>query len=82
MESLRVSEILKFCNGVLIKGNPISKISSICLDSRKLKKNDLFIAIRGERCDGHDFLKEALEKGAKGVVISSLCSARLLASLI
>ncbi len=71
MEPLRVSEILKFCKGVLIQGNPTTTISSISLDSRKLKKNTLFIAIRGERYDGHDFLKEALEKGAKGVVVNS-----------
>ncbi|MCK4244043.1 MAG: UDP-N-acetylmuramoyl-tripeptide--D-alanyl-D-alanine ligase [Candidatus Omnitrophica bacterium] len=71
MESLTISEILKFCHGVLIQGNPTATISSIFLDSRKIEKNSLFIAIRGERHDGHDFLKEALEKGAGGAIVES-----------
>ena len=70
MESLRIAEILKFCDGHLIRGDPQDRISSISLDSRNLKKNALFIAIKGERYNGHNFLKEALKKGAKGVVVS------------
>ncbi len=71
MESLTVAEILKFCNGHLILGDPKGRISSISLDSRNLKKNALFIAIKGERYDGHNFLKEALKNGAKGAVVNS-----------
>ena len=70
MESLRVAEILEFCNGHLIQGNPRDKISSISLNSRNLKKDALFIAIKGEKYDGHNFLKEALKRGAKGAVVS------------
>ena len=70
MESLRISEIVKFCDGVLLQGNPATTISSISLDSRKIKKNGLFIAIKGERYDGHNFLKEALKKRAKGAIVS------------
>ena len=71
MESLRIAEILKFCDGHLILGDPQDRISSISLDSRNLKKNALFIAIKGERYNGHKFLEEALKKGAKGAVINS-----------
>ena len=71
MESLTVEEILKFCNGHLILGDPKGRISSISLDSRNLKKNALFIAIKGERYDGHNFLKEALKNGAKGAIVKS-----------
>jgi len=72
MEPLTVAEILKFCDGHLIRGKPQDRISSISLDSRNLKKNALFIAIKGERYNGHNFLKEALKKGAKGAIISFL----------
>jgi UDP-N-acetylmuramoyl-tripeptide--D-alanyl-D-alanine ligase len=40
------------------------------IDSRSLKGADLFFAIRGERFDGHDFVVDALNKGAMGAVVS------------
>ena len=42
-----------------------------CIDSRTLNPGDLFIAIAGERFDGHDYVKAALEKGAVGAVIQA-----------
>ena len=42
---------------------------NISIDSRTLKKNDLFIAIKGKNYDGHSFLSEVLNKGVKSVVI-------------
>ena len=39
-------------------------ISGISIDSRNIKKNDLFIAIRGENFDGNDFIDQALHSGA------------------
>ncbi len=48
--------------GVDIAGNiPIKSIST---DSRSIKKNSLFIAIKGENFDGNDFVEEAITKGA------------------
>lgn len=43
--------------------------SSVCTDSRKANKGDLFFALRGERFDGHDFLPGAVEAGARGWVV-------------
>lgn len=40
------------------------------IDSRKVKPGDLFVAIRGDQFDGHDFVKAALEKGAVAAVVS------------
>ena len=40
-----------------------------CIDSRKVEKGCIFVAIKGERFDGHDFVPEALEKGAKLAVV-------------
>jgi len=42
----------------------------VCIDSRDLKPDDLFIAIKGTRYDGHDFIYEAISKGAKAVVLN------------
>ncbi len=41
------------------------------IDSRTLSPGDLFIAIRGERFDGHDFVPAALEKGAVAAIVQS-----------
>ena len=68
METLKLREILEATGGELISGDPGAEIKSISLDSRTLRKDDLFIALKGKHFDGHDFLKEAREKGARGLL--------------
>lgn len=43
-----------------IYGNENTVVNSVSIDSRKTKKGALFIALKGERLDGHDFLNEAM----------------------
>ncbi len=45
------------------------EVHSLCRDSRKVQSGDLYIAIRGEQKDGHDYLPEVCEKGILGVVV-------------
>lgn len=45
--------------------------TSVTTDSRSLKPGDLFVALRGERFDGHDFLGQVAERGACGAVVES-----------
>ena len=58
------------------------KINNICFDSRKVKKGDLFIAIKGEKANGNKFISEAISNGAKVIIYSgktkkiSICSVR------
>ena len=42
----------------------------IWTDTRTIQPGDLFVALVGERFDAHDFVKDAVAKGATGVVIS------------
>lgn len=49
-------------------GSDEISISSICIDSRKCELFSAFIAVRGASFDGHDFIKEAIEKGANVIV--------------
>ncbi|MBE6453675.1 MAG: UDP-N-acetylmuramoyl-tripeptide--D-alanyl-D-alanine ligase [Alphaproteobacteria bacterium] len=44
-------------------------IDNIVTDSRKVKKGDLFIAIKGENFDGHNFVQQVLENGAALVIV-------------
>jgi len=64
-----INEILGFIN---LNGSIGSNLlfSSVCIDSRKISPEDLFIALEGEKFDGHDFLKDVLNKGVKAVVIN------------
>ncbi len=70
MENFTIKDIIKAVNGQLISGNPDTIINSISTDSRTLKNGDLFVALIGERFDGHDFIKQAIERGAIGLVVS------------
>ena len=49
----------------IAKGIPIKNIS---IDTRTIKKDSLFIAIKGDKFDGNDFVEEAFEKGASLVI--------------
>ena len=42
--------------------------SGICFDSSKLKKNNIFFAIKGNKFDGNDFIDEAIKKGARVII--------------
>ncbi len=45
-------------------------VTDIQTDSRKVKAGDLFVAIKGENFDGHDFVEEAFERGAVAAMVS------------
>ncbi|MCF7800306.1 UDP-N-acetylmuramoyl-tripeptide--D-alanyl-D-alanine ligase [Candidatus Babeliales bacterium] len=44
-------------------------IAGINIDSRNIKKDEIFLALNGENFDGHDFLESALDNGAIGLII-------------
>ena len=46
------------------------QVLNVCTDTRKITDGSLFIALVGERFDGHDFVKAAFEKGAVAAVCS------------
>lgn len=48
-------------------------IYDVCTDTRKITEGCLFIAIKGENFDGHDFTSKALEMGAVAVVVEKNC---------
>lgn len=54
----------------------------ICTDSRNLRSGDLFIALRGERFDAHDFLAAAESLGASALVVESASSARTIPQIV
>jgi UDP-N-acetylmuramoyl-tripeptide--D-alanyl-D-alanine ligase len=65
-----VGEIVRACGGVLLRGGSEIAFDGISTDSRDIRKNDLFIPIKGMNFDGHDFIVPALEAGALGSLIN------------
>lgn len=49
----------------------ISDYRAIQINAKDVRKGDLFVAIRGSRHDGHDYVKEAMRRGAAGCVVSA-----------
>ncbi|OGX23151.1 MAG: hypothetical protein A3J51_05040 [Omnitrophica WOR_2 bacterium RIFCSPHIGHO2_02_FULL_45_21] len=62
-----IREILKATAGRLLAGNPDVHITGVSIDSRAIKKGDIFICIKGERFDGHDFIPQAIKNGAAAI---------------
>ena len=58
-----ISEIIEATKGTLVQGPAIGRVRSVCIDSRIVKKGELFIAIKGDVFDGHDFIDDVLPKG-------------------
>jgi UDP-N-acetylmuramoyl-tripeptide--D-alanyl-D-alanine ligase len=64
---LTVTDIIAATGGKVVRMTPDS-FTGISIDSRKTGEGELFIALRGSRFDGHDFLGEALKTGAGAIV--------------
>ena len=48
----------------------VNGIWGISIDDRTIRKGDLFIALKGDKFDGHDFIENAIKKGAYGIIVS------------
>lgn len=66
---LKLKEVLGDCNHVLLNGSPDIDISNIEHDSRKINDGSMFIALRGFNVDGHNYIQQAIEKGANCIVV-------------
>jgi len=69
LEEYKINEIIEATSGRIIQGDKNSIVHRISIDSRTLIPGDLFFAIVGPHFDGHNFIVEALNKGASGVVV-------------
>lgn len=61
--------IAESCAGRLVRGVGIVAEKGVSIDSRTIEAGAVFVAIKGPRFDGHDFLCEAVRKGAVGLVV-------------
>jgi UDP-N-acetylmuramyl pentapeptide synthase len=65
-------EILEITTGRLAQGMmpDENEAAEICIDTREIKEGAWFVALRGDRFDGHDFLGDAFASGALGCIVS------------
>lgn len=68
-----VEKLLSATRGKLEQHGKSRLLGEIVTDSRTITSGDIFLALKGENFDGHDFLDVAVQKGAAAVVVSELC---------
>jgi UDP-N-acetylmuramoyl-tripeptide--D-alanyl-D-alanine ligase len=56
--------------GQWVRGDPEAVLKGLSTDSRTVKPGELFWALEGERYDGHDFVKQAADRGVAGIVVN------------
>jgi UDP-N-acetylmuramoyl-tripeptide--D-alanyl-D-alanine ligase len=67
---LNIEDIFNIPGAVIYEPDRLRSIRYVSIDSRKIKKNTLFVALKGERYDGHDFVRNAITNGAEAVLIN------------
>ena len=70
MKELILKQLAQWCGGELRPAEAVGTISGIQHDSRAVQPGDLFVALPGERVDGHDFVENARKAGAVAALVS------------
>lgn len=70
MKKLYLKQVAEAVNGKLDSEHGCLCISEVSTDSRKVSKGGLFVALKGEKFDGHDYLSEAFANGCEAAIIS------------
>ena len=69
MDAVSIGAIANWIEGGLSGGDAGAKVDDVCTDSRALMPGALFVALRGDKFDGHNFIRKAAESGAAGAVV-------------
>ncbi len=74
MEMLTLQQVTRYLEPVLVARSAARiedlTFTGVAIDSRRVSPGELFLALPGERHDGHQFLAEAVSRGARGLVVS------------
>ena len=65
---MKLPDVLAGVPGVNIQGNPEENICGISYSSKTVQPGDLFVAMKGEKADGNDFIEEAVDRGAIAIL--------------
>src|SRR5213594_1909299 len=67
-----LDDVLTATGGRRVAGWPDALFHQVAIDSRTVTAGDLFIAFRGQKHDGHEFILQAFTRGASGALVESL----------
>jgi UDP-N-acetylmuramoyl-tripeptide--D-alanyl-D-alanine ligase len=68
---ITLEDIFNIPSAVIYYPEKYKSVSSVSIDTRTLKKNSIYVAIKGSNFDGHDFVNDAIKKGAKAIIVSN-----------
>ena len=71
MNPLALAQVAEFAGGSLSSGDGTILIDKVSTDSRTIKRGELFVALRGENFDGHNFVEAVATAGATGAIVDS-----------
>jgi UDP-N-acetylmuramoyl-tripeptide--D-alanyl-D-alanine ligase len=64
---MKLKDLLEMSNGVLIGNADLEmEIKNFSIDSRNIGENCVFVPLKGEKADGHDYIESAFNNGAVG----------------
>ena len=69
---MKLSELLRNVTTISLIGNSEADITGVNIDSRKVERGHLFVAIKGTQTDGHRFIPKAIASGATAVLCEDL----------
>jgi len=72
MDATSLQTIAQWANGQVVQGDGAATVTRVSTDSRALQPGDLFVALKGENFDGHDFVQGAAASGTVGAVAQHL----------
>ena len=70
MEALTLQTIADYASGTLRHGDPARSVHAINSDSRTLAEGELFLALRGEKFDGHAYVTEVAAAARRGAIVA------------
>ena len=69
LATMALTDVAAATGGRVVSGGPDLRVSGVTIDSRRAEPGQLFVAIKGPRFDGHDFLAQAASSGAVAALV-------------
>ena len=67
---ITIEDLFNLATAVIYNPDVYKTSNYVSIDSRSIKKNSIYVAIKGEKLDGHKFAKDAIHKGAGAIIIN------------
>ncbi len=71
MRRCTLEEVARLSGGRIIKGSPALPVDRLHTDTRTMAAGDCFVALSGDRFDGHTFVREVRNRGAVAALVSN-----------